>query len=203
MLRTTNDQNKFINAHCNDLFTKGFTRNSIWIPQLCPPSLSLSLSVCTDVRMHIYIYICIQMYFCSCLKTCFCCERCFCAAGSRGASAARMSGQLCSVALLTSDVSESVCVCVSVWARFACVRITSSFIKSAFGVCFVFPLCFDSLLIKKQLKQRQKIKQNRAVEMEMEIRYTHILNQFISILFLTSTAQVVLRVSDPSDWMVS
>lgn len=104
--------------------------------------------------MHIYIYICIQKYCCSCLKTCFCCERCFCAAGSRGASAARMSGQLCSVALLTSDVSE--CVCVSVWARFACVRITSSFIKSAFGVCFVFPLCFDSLLIKKQLKQRQK-----------------------------------------------
>lgn len=100
------------------------------------------------------------------------------------------------------DVSECKCVCV--WARFACVRITSSFIKSAFGVCFVFPLCFDSLLIKKQLKQRQKkIKQNRAVEMEMEIRYTHILNQFISILFRTSTAQVVLRVSDPSDWMVS
>lgn len=99
-------------------------------------------------------------------------------------------------------MSESVCVCL--YARFACVRITSSFIKSAFGVCFVFPLCFDSLLIKKQLKQRQKkIKQNRAVEMEMEIRYTHILNQFISILFRTSTAQVVLRVSDPSDWMVS
>lgn len=94
-------------------------------------------------------------------------------------------------------------VCVWVYVGFACVRITSSFIKSAFGVCFVFPLCFDSLLIKKQLKQRQKIKQNRAVEMEMEIRYTHILNQFISILFRTSTAQVVLRVTDPSDWMVS
>lgn len=36
----------------------------------------------------------------------------------------------------------------SVSARFACVRINSSFIKSAFGVCFVLPLCFDSLLIK-------------------------------------------------------
>lgn len=82
-------------AHCTDLFLLKLNQKLNFDT---PPQ------PCLFAPMYVHTYVQTNVCICTsiCLKTCFCCVRCSGTAGSRGASATRMSGQLCSFALLTS-----------------------------------------------------------------------------------------------------
>lgn len=118
-------------AHCNDLFLLKLNQklNFDTSPQPC---LFAPMYVHTYIHMYAYARVSASKHvFVVCVALVLPAPEVPVPLGCRASYVRLLS--------LHRTRCEQVCVCVCSHC---------SFISSAFGVCFVFPLCFDSLLIK-------------------------------------------------------